>query len=382
MKVLKFGGTSVKNAENISKVIEIVKNVDEQNIIVVSALGGITNTLIQAAQHASIGKINEYQNLFLEVKKRHLDCALELGLNISDKIEDIILDLENSLRGVFLVNDLSDKLLAKISSFGEILSSFIINEAFQKNSIESSLINSTDLIKTSDDYLNAHVDFNKTEKLIAEFVKNNITKTLITPGFIASNTNNEITTLGRGGSDYSAAIFANILNATLLEIWTDVSGMFTANPTIVKQAKPIAQISYQEAMELSHFGAKVIYPPTIVPVLEKNIPIIIKNTFKPEDAGTYISSDTNTKNIVSGISHIDHITLITLEGNAMVGIPGFSKRVFDTLAQNQINVKLITQASSEHSICIGIDQSDSHLAKQKIDETFEFDILKHKDYIK
>ncbi|HEX9826834.1 MAG TPA: bifunctional aspartate kinase/homoserine dehydrogenase I, partial [Flavobacteriaceae bacterium] len=197
--------------------------------------------------------------------------------------------------------------------------------------------------------------------------------------FISKSQSGEITTLGRGGSDFTAAIVAAALKVDRLEIWTDVSGMFTANPKVVKQAYPIETLSYQEAMELSHFGAKVLYPPTVQPVLDLGIPIHIKNTLEPEAAGTVISNQVNGKiNPVKGISNIDNIALLTLQGNGMVGIPGFSKRLFETLAQEKINVILITQASSEHSICIGIDLKDANKAKASIDATFENEISLHK----
>jgi aspartokinase/homoserine dehydrogenase 1 len=199
------------------------------------------------------------------------------------------------------------------------------------------------------------------------------------PGFIAASMDGINTTLGRGGSDYTAAILAGALNVTDLEIWTDVNGMYTANPKIVKQAQPIAFISYQEAMELSHFGAKVLYPPTIQPVLRKNIPILIKNTFEPEAEGTYISNqEMDHTNPVKGISHIDNITLITLEGPGMIGVSGSSKRLFEVLSHENINVIFITQASSEHSICIGILNADADVAEDSINNAFEVEILQNK----
>ena len=199
------------------------------------------------------------------------------------------------------------------------------------------------------------------------------------PGFVASNTKGETTTLGRGGSDYTAAIVANAMSASVLEIWTDVSGMYTANPKLVRQAYPIEKISYQEAMELSHFGAKVLYPPTIQPALDRRIPILIKNTLAADDKGTLITEKSLVSgSIVKGISHIEDIALLTLEGNGMVGVPGISKRLFGALAENNINVKFITQASSEHSICIAINTEESLLAKEAVDKEFEFEILQHK----
>jgi len=207
------------------------------------------------------------------------------------------------------------------------------------------------------------------------FFKKNKNRVTLISGFISSNKDGDPTTLGRGGSDYSAALLANILDADILEIWTDVSGMYTANPKIVSQAIPIKNLSYLEAMEMSHFGAKVIYPPTLHPIIDKQIPMIIKNTFKPDDQGTLINNTNNTNGqIVKGISHIDNVALVTLEGNGMMGVPGFSNRLFKAISKKNINVIMITQASSEYSICLGLRSEDSEIAKQSIDEEFEFEI--------
>jgi bifunctional aspartokinase / homoserine dehydrogenase 1 len=243
----------------------------------------------------------------------------------------------------------------------------------------SSYADSRELIKTNNHFGKAAVNFDKTNSLIADFFASNENQVVIMPGFIASSVDGINTTLGRGGSDYTAAILAGALNASDLEIWTDVNGMFTANPKIVKQAQPIATISYQEAMELSHFGAKVLYPPTIQPVLRKNIPILIKNTFEPEAEGTYISNKiTSHTNPVKGISHIDNISLLTLEGPGMIGVSGSSKRLFEVLSQESINVIFITQASSEHSICIGIQNEDAETAESAINKAFEIEITQNK----
>ncbi|VAV86237.1 Aspartokinase / Homoserine dehydrogenase, partial [hydrothermal vent metagenome] len=242
-----------------------------------------------------------------------------------------------------------------------------------------SLKDSRDLIKTDNNFSSANIKYKESYKNVQQYFLNTNDDISILPGFIASDDKNETTTLGRGGSDFTAALIANALNADILEIWTDVSGMFTANPKLVKQAKPIKQISYQEAMELSHFGAKVIYPPTIQPVLEKEIPIVIKNTMAADDDGTLITKDRNgSKSTVKGISHIENIALLTLEGNGMIGVPGISKRLFESLAQENISIKFITQASSEHSICLAIDISETEKAKLAVDKQFEFEILQHK----
>ena len=382
MKVLKFGGTSVGSSKNIKKIIKIVtSNREEKQIVVVSAFAKVTNLLLEAAQLASINK-STYGTVVEKITEIHYQIVNDLfdektKAEVSKFVNDKLNNLKTVLDSISLISELSPKSEANIVSHGELLSSFIITKALQVNGINTELKDTRTLLRTNLNYTNASVNFDISNALIQEYFKLDEINVSVLPGFIASAENGDTTVLGRGGSDYTAAIIAAALKADVLEIWTDVSGMFTANPSLVKQALPIEQISYEEAMELSHFGAKVIYPPTIYPVLQKEIPIRIKNTQKPHEIGTLITKTSKgKKNPVKGISHIDNVTLITLEGSGMVGIPGFSKRLFETLASEKINVKLITQASSEHSICIGIDDSNSNLAKTAIDNAFEFEILK------
>jgi len=383
MIVSKFGGTSVGSAENIKKVIHIVQQKEEQTVVVVSALGGVTNLLIKASDLALMNA-SGYEEIVDQIEKRHFE-AIEGLLNHDNQtiskaeVAKQLNKLKEILNGVALLNDLSDKTSARIVGLGEMLSSFIIHQAMLQQNMKAKLIDSRELIITGDDYLNAQVKFTKTLGNIQQGLSDAEAKVFLLPGFVASNEKNETTTLGRGGSDYTAAIVANAVSASVLEIWTDVSGMYTANPKLVKQAYPIEKISYQEAMELSHFGAKVLYPPTIQPALDRRIPILIKNTLAAEDKGTLITEKSLVSgSIVKGISHIEDIALLTLEGNGMVGVPGISKRLFGALAENNINVKFITQASSEHSICIAINTEESLLAKEAVDKEFEFEILQHK----
>ncbi len=387
MKVLKFGGTSVGSAKNIHKVISILESISKSDncIVVVSAVGGITDKLIDAANKA-VEKMSSYKNAYKKIEERHLNIIDGLIDNASKKefVKEIVLakltNLEQLLDGLYLINELSPKTTDKLLSFGEQLSSFIISETIKSKGLDVALKNSQELIVTDNNHTNAAIYIKETETNIQSFFENNNSKITILPGFISKSIDGEYTTLGRGGSDYTAAIVAAALNVEELQIWTDVSGMYTTNPKLVKQAKPIEKLSYQEAVELSHFGAKVLYPPTVQPVLDKNIPIVIKNTMAPKDAGTYISKESTngTSLAVKGISNIDNIALLTLQGNGMVGIPGFSKRLFETLSNEKINVILITQASSEHSICIGISEKDANAAKVAIDKTFENEISLHK----
>ncbi|MFD2916055.1 bifunctional aspartate kinase/homoserine dehydrogenase I [Psychroserpens luteus] len=385
MNVLKFGGTSVGSTENINKVISILDKYskDDRVICVVSAVGGITDKLLKAAELAQT-KNQDYILEFDAISNRHHKILTELTLsenqNISAHLNDKLQELRSLLDGIFLINELSPKTSDKLVSFGELLSSFIIAETMKSRGMNCVRKNSQELIVTNSNFTKAEVQYQQTNNNIKSYFQEAKQQITILPGFISKSTLGEITTLGRGGSDFTAAIVAAALNVSSLEIWTDVSGMFTTNPKLVKQAFPIENLSYQEAMELSHFGAKVLYPPTVQPVLNLNIPIHIKNTLDPDAFGTKISNDfiENSTTPVRGISNINNVALLTLQGNGMVGIPGFSKRLFETLAHEKINIIFITQASSEHSICFGIDDKDSLLAKTAIDLTFENEISLHK----
>jgi len=386
MQVLKFGGSSVANAENIRKVISVVKEIDpaKTSIIVVSALGGITDLLIKCSETAAAGD-DSYKEYLRNLEDRHMQAARDLipvqhQSSILSFIKTQCNEIEDLLHGVYILRELTQRSLDRIISYGEILSSKIIGASLHTENVKIQWVDSRDLIKTDSNHGNAVVDFKSTNENIKNYLQQNPSSLYIAPGFVASNHAGIITTLGRGGSDYTAAIYAAATNSERLEIWTDVSGMMTADPRLVKNARTIDEISYQEAMELSHFGAKVIYPPTIQPVMNLGIPVWIKNTFQPADPGTIIQqrSDPNQVSTVTGISSINKIALVSLEGSGMVGIPGFSRRLFAALAEAKINVILITQSSSEHSICVGIDEDNIQKAKQVIDDAFAWEISQQK----
>ncbi len=377
MKVVKFGGTSVANAANIQKVVSIVKSNSEPQIVVVSAFSKVTDLLINAGTKAEQNE-EGYIDILKELENKHLDSVRELlpvttQSSCLSMVKQYFNELEDICEGVFRLQELSLRTKDRIISFGEILSSKIIAAYMQAIGMNVEWIDSRKVIKTNNHFGNASVHFSETNERIKLAVGS---QTLcIAPGFIASDANQHTTTLGRGGSDYTAAIFAAALNASSLEIWTDVTGMMTADPRWVPNAKTIATTSYQAAMELSHFGAKVIYPPTIQPVMQKNIPTWVKNTFSPDEMGTVIqNADNASSEIITGISSINSIALLSLEGSGMVGIPGFSKRLFEALASERINVILITQSSSEHSICVAINISDTAKAKTAVDAAFEIEI--------
>lgn len=381
MRVLKFGGSSVANAENIKKVINIIQNNihHDKTIVVVSALGSVTDLLLKAA---ALAESNDemYKNMLLEIETKHLQAVKELlpvqqQSTVLSLVKKICNELEDICNGIFLLQELSARTKDRIVSYGELLSSQIIAAKLNEEEQLVTWVDARELIVTDSHYGVAAVDFPVTGKKVAGFFNSANSSLFIVPGFIAADKHGVTTTLGRGGSDYTAAILAAAVKATVLEIWTDVSGMMTADPRLVNNFKQIPQISYQEAMELSHFGAKVIYPPTIQPVMKKGIPVWIKNTFAPEDAGTVIRNEaTATGTSIQGISSINSIVLLSLEGSGMVGIPGFSKRLFEALANAAINVILITQGSSEHSICVGVDEHASVKAKEVIDAAFAYEI--------
>jgi aspartokinase/homoserine dehydrogenase 1 len=392
MQVLKFGGTSVANAENISKVVAIVKQTisKDKTVVVVSALGGVTDLLLNAAAAAAAGD-EGYKDHLLLIEQRHLDAVKQL-IPVTQQSQLLSLvkkscnEIEDICNGIFLLRELTPRTKDRIGSYGELLSSQVIAATFNADGVPATWKDSRELITTNSVFTAAEVDYALTNKTVNDYFSSQPSPLFILPGFIASDKNGVTTTLGRGGSDFTAAIIASAVKASVLEIWTDVSGMMTADPRLTNNARIIPHISYQEAMELSHFGAKVIYPPTIQPVMNLGIPVWIKNTFSPEDYGTLITKENFQRfpsgdggdNIVRGISSINNISLISLEGSGMIGIPGFSKRLFEALSNEKINVILITQSSSEHSICVGIEAASVQKAKQVVDAAFANEIALQK----
>jgi len=380
MYVLKFGGSSVANANNIKIVANILLQYPNKPVItVVSALGGITDLLLLTGDRAAAGD-ETYKELLSSIEQRHLETARQL-LPVTNQSQSLSLvkqicnEIEDLCEGIFRLQEISDRTKDKLVAFGELLSSRLLAAYLQSQQLEVVWLDSRQYIKTDNRYGNASVLFDQTNTLIKQAIAGQPAALYVAPGFIASNTNGFTTTLGRGGSDYTAAIYAAALQATVLEIWTDVSGIMTADPRWVPNAKPIPRISYQEAMELSHFGAKIIYPPTIQPVMKAGIPVWVKNTFAAADEGTLIENqEYDSTEKIRGISSINHISLLSLEGSGMVGIPGFSKRFFEALAQQQINVILITQSSSEHSICVAVLSAEAAMAKAACDAAFETEI--------
>ena len=381
MKVIKFGGTSVATSKSLKNVFSIIENQKENTIVVVSALGGITDLL-----HDFINsKGNSSADYLKEIEERHLEIIhglskVENQSSLLSFLKQQLNELETILEAVSTIDEITKKTISKVLSFGEILSSKIIFELLNQRGNDISYLDSREIIFTKYHNNNEIIDEEKTGISISNNIELIDSKLIIMPGFIATDSNNEISNLGRGGSDYTASVMANYTNSEALEIWTDVSGVFSANPKIVKNSKAIESLSYKEAMELSFFGAKVIYFPTLQPLIEKSIPAYIKNTFDKDAVGTCISNkgENNEESTIKGISHIEKISLINFEGSGMVGVPGFSKRFFGALSERGINVIMITQASSEFSICVAVKESDANNAKISIDKEFEYEISQRK----
>ena len=375
MKVLKFGGTSIGSAENIIRIRKIIESEKEQVAVVISALQGITDKLIELCTLAA-AKDKNFFRVYNEIEIKHLDVIQTLfeeplQAEVMTRINAYLKELSNIINGIYLLNDITPKVKDKVLSFGEIMAAYIISRLIEN----SEFVDAKGLIRSDSSFGKAEVNFPLSLRLIRSFFKN-YKKTAIIPGFIASNDKGETTTLGRGGSDYTAAIISAALEVSKLEIWTDVAGFMTADPKKVKKAMAIVSLSYAEAMELSHFGAEVVYTPTIHPVYQKNIEILVKNTFDPEAEGTLISKESKSQgdSLIKGISSMDDINLITLMGPGMAGVHGISSRLFGTLAENHINIILITQASSEYTISFAISPDDTDRAVKALEHQFESEI--------
>ena len=381
MKVLKFGGSSVGTPDRIRGIVDILKSYAARSdhfTVVFSAFGGVTDTLISMGSLAAKGDESYYEQ-FMAFSKRHTDAARELlpepylaevlaGLENNHEV------LKNLLYGIFLVREASTRTMDYVISFGERNSAFIIAHALQQAGLSAAYLDARKIIVTDKNFGSAKVDLSLTYENIKKHYQQNTDIQIVT-GFIAAAKGGLTTTLGRGGSDYTAALIAAGLDASSLEIWTDVDGVLTADPRRVKKAFSIPEMTYAEAMEMSHFGAKVIYPPTIQPVLAKKIPMWIKNTFNPSHPGTLVSDkEDDSRTPVKGISSIGTISLLTLQGSGLFGVPGIAARLFGSLASAGINIILITQGSSEHSISFAVQPDKSSKARKQVEKEFEYEI--------
>lgn len=381
MKVLKFGGTSVGSVQSISTVLSSLKQ-ETQNgenpVVVLSAMSGVTNLLIAMAEQAALG--NSFDEPLAQLEKKHFDVVRVL-LDVQQqnpvftKLKIYFNELEDLLNGILSLRELTAQTKDLVLSYGERCSTFMVSKIAAQQFPQAQFVNAADLIKTDSSFGHAKVNMELTEMLVRNYYYENTGRLLFVTGFISSNDAGRVTTLGRGGSDYTAAILGSALNAEEIQIWTDVNGMMTADPRLVKKAFSLPELSYTEAMELSFFGAKVIYPPTMIPAFLKKIPIVILNTFDTTFGGTYIKHDVGASNLpIKGISSINEVSIINLEGSGMVGKAGFSGRLFSMLAREQISVILITQSSSEHSITFAIPPADAVKALHLIEQEFELEL--------
>ncbi|MGY3054677.1 aspartokinase/homoserine dehydrogenase 1 [Pedobacter sp. UYEF25] len=380
MKILKFGGTSVGTAENIRTLLGIVAEESgfDNPVVVLSALSGVTNLLTEMAESAELGE--DYDVSLKEIEAKHFAVVRTLlpaaAQNpVFTKLKIFFNQLEELLSAVSNLKELSLQTKDHILSYGERCSTVLVAHIASQTLKSAIFVDGSELIKTDDNYGQAKVDTALSELLINDFYQANANHILFVTGFIGTNNAGRLTTLGRGGSDYTAAIWGAAIKASEIQIWTDVNGMMTADPRMVRKAFSLPELSYTEAMELSYFGAKVIYPPTMIPAFLKKIPIVIKNTFQPDFEGTYIRSDVQTSKLpIKGISSINQISIINLTGSGMVGKAGFSGRLFSLLSREQINIVLITQSSSEHSITFAVKPSDANTAINFIQKEFELEL--------
>jgi len=377
MKVLKFGGSSVAKPERIKQIIEILKTYQERGekfTVVCSAFGGVTDSLIAMATKAANAD-DSYLELLEAFSQRHIKAAKDLLKTDTEKavlkgLKESNKTLKDILHGIFLVREASLRTMDYVLSFGERTSNYIIAHALTLHGLPADYLDARDIIVTDKNFGAAKVDLETTYENIQDYY-GKVSNIQVVTGFVAAAKGGLTTTLGRGGSDYTAALLAAGLQAEAIEIWTDVDGVLTTDPRKVKKAFTIPTMTYGEAMEMSHFGAKVIYPPTIQPAFTKNIPIYIKNTFNPTFGGTFISNEKDEKGpAVKGISSIGNISLLTLSGSGMFGVPGTAGRLFNAMAQADVNIILITQGSSEYSISFAVQPRDAKKAKKAVEKEF------------
>ena len=386
MITMKFGGTSVGDVPRLRKVAEILRSHLSRNpAVVASAMGGVTNTLLDTARMAVRRESEPVRKSIEGLKDKHLEVVHTLVLDarrrkeLADTHLRMFDELSSLLHGVSLLKELSVRSLDAIASFGEILSCIQLAAILNDCGVPAEFVDSRPLVRTDNRFGEATVDFAATNEKLKESLLPLLQRAIVpvVTGFIGSTADGLTTTLGRSGSDYTASIVGAALGSEEIWIWTDVDGVMTADPRHIKGAAVLPQISYREAAEMSYFGAKVIHPKTMLPAIEKEIPIRIKNTFHPAHSGTLISSTANsTDRVVKTVTSIDNLSLVAIEGNGMIGVPGVSARIFWALARIQVNVMMISQASSEHNVCLVIPRNDCMRAVKELRAEFEIDIAR------
>src|SRR5215470_6991318 len=386
--VMKFGGTSVGDAQCIRRAAEIVRSAAHESavVVVVSAMGGVTNRLISAAKKAVEGQ-DDLSSEIDSLRQQHIDAAKVL---VSDKsaIENLIVELEritsetaSLCRGISLLRELTHRTYATVSSVGERLSARLMAATLRDVGLNSSVVESTDVVVTDDDYLQAEPlmgEVRERSTVVLQPLLNDGVTPVVT-GFIGATADGVLTTLGRGGSDYSATTLGAALDANEIIIWTDVDGVLTADPRLVPDARLLREISYNEAAELAYFGAKVLHPKTLRPVVDARIPVWIRNSFSPEKDGTRITIEGHpTEHGVRAITAIPNVSMITIGGRGIVGVVGVAAKTFQAVASVRANVLLISQSSSENDICLIVDSSEAPQTLKALRSAFAAD-LKHHD---
>lgn len=388
LQVMKFGGTSVGDAGCIRRAAEIVREASEENsvVVVVSAMGGVTNRLITAANRAAEGSSSEADELGRVLREQHFAAAEtlisdeKLRQGLIDKLDGIIIEVAKLCQGISLLRELTPRALATISSVGERLSSRLMASTLNQMNVKSGAIDATEVIKTDDQYLQAEPLMNlvreRAETVLRPMLNDGVTP--VVTGFIGSTAEGTLTTLGRGGSDYSATTLGAAVNADEIIIWTDVDGVLTADPRLVPQARLLREISYNEAGELAYFGAKVLHPKTLRPVIESEIPVWIRNSFAPETVGTRITTEGHpTEHGVRAITAITNVSMITIGGRGIVGVVGVAAKTFQAVASVRANVLWISQSSSENDICLIVDSNEAKATLKALRDAFTSDIVHH-----
>ncbi|MBC7195338.1 MAG: aspartate kinase, partial [Caldisericia bacterium] len=375
MTILKFGGTSVGNSEMIKKVKEIVEEIKDEKIVVVSAMAGITDSLIRATEFAKSDS-DDFLKEFDAIKNRHRAVMNELFKENLKEVEEILENLFNILTSIRVLGEVTKRAMDLILSFGERMNARIVSEFFKRNGIKSIPVDANLFLITDDNFGNANPDYEKSkdlfDKLILPLVLDGVVP--VVTGFIGRTEDGYITTLGRGGSDFSATIIGNLSDADEVRIYTDVDGVLTGDPKFIKNAKTIKNLSYIEAAELSYYGAKVLHPRSLLPVIDKKIPVRILNTFNPKNEGTLIFDSIDDKKVIKAITFVKDISLISVNGKGMLGVPGISYRVFKNAYELKSNVLMISQSSSEQNICFVVKREESEKLISRLNEEFKNEI--------
>jgi len=381
MKILKFGGTSVGTADAIRQALAIIRDTDEARCVVVSATAGTTDRLAEAARAAERGDGDSAQRIVADLRERHAELATELGAaQMTAELDRLAESTATLLGAVALLHECTPRTRDAVWAYGERASSLIVAGALEQIDVRAEAVDAATAIVTDDAFGNASPLMDETKRLVRPRIAgvHRDGGTPVVTGFIGATADGVVTTLGRGGSDYSAAILAAALDAAELLIYTDVSGVMSADPRIVKDAKPLASLSYAEAAELSYFGAKVIHPRTVLPAIEAGIPVRILNTFAPNEPGTTITRATpRDGSVVKATTSLGGLALVTVAGAGMSGVPGFAARVFDTTAAEQVSVLMISQSSSENSICFAVPTETGDRLKKALERMLARELARH-----